>query len=1224
VIFRRLLSLLGLLLGLLLAHPAAAQTDVIRGRVTTVDGTALANVRVTATSIPGSVTRETRTNARGQYQIAFPGGQGDYIMGFALVGYNFRQFEIKRTADQDVLVADARLSVVQLDTVTVQESVQQRVSRNSRTPDVSGTERAVSAADVPVEAQGDLAAMAASLPGVVLVPGLDGAPDGFSVLGLGADQNSTTINGAPYSGGNLPRDAAVSTSLTTSPYDVSRGGFSGGQLNIRSGSGSNYRTRGMSLVLNAPQLMWTDRASSATGNEFTNLSFGGVASGPIVRNKAFYNVSYQLGRNSRDNTSLLSAGPLGFQTAGVAPDSVARFLGILDRTGVPMAGGVRASRVSDNGSLFGSFTVSPPNSTTGSSYTATANANWGRQSPVGGGVTQLPNASGVRTNWGGNLQLGQTRYFGLLLSETNLAAGASRNYGAPFLVLPSGRVRVNSSLADASAVQSLVFGGNQGLSAESRSANASFQNTLSWFDDGNKHRLKLGTELKYDRNAQQQSSNLLGSFLFNSLADLEAGRPASFTRQLTSRLRSTGQVTGAVSLGDTYRRTPDLQIQYGVRVEGSRFTAGPAYNAEVERDFGRRNDQVPTPIAASPRVGFSWTVGKAREVEAFSGAFRGPRAVIRGGLGLFTNGANPGAFAGALDNTGLPSGVQQLACVGEAAPIPDWADWALHPGDIPVACADGSAATVFASAAPNVVLVARGWRPTQALRSDASWQGSVLDGRFNLRVSGTAALNIHQPRSVDLNFRPDVLFALGDEGGRPVFVQMGSIVPETGAIASRDARVSQSFSRVTELRSDLKSRTAQLQVNVSPITRGPTKFGWSLAYTYLYAREQVPGFSSTAGNPLEVTWAGGAQGPHQIQYSLRYNLLNYAQLSWNGQFRSGSAYTPMIAGDVNGDGYANDRAFVFGDAAADPALAAGMRDLLAHTSSAARDCLARQTGRIAERNSCRAPWNSTATQLRVTLDRARFRMPQRASVDFSLSNPLGAADLALHGSGNLRGWGQSASPDPALLYVRGFDAATERYRYEVNQRFGATRPQFLTLRAPVTLTVQMRVDLGPTRERQSLEQTLGYGRTQRGSRQSDANFRDMGRSSVSNPMSTVLRQQDSLRLTAVQADSIASMNRRYTYRTDSLWTPVARYLAGLPERYRSDEAYDRYLAARRAQIDLLAQSMKLLKELLTPEQRRKLPPQIANMLDPRYLKFIRDGNAMYLNAGNAGNFEYSR
>ena len=101
------------------ASHAAAQTDVIRGRVLTVRRPAAPGVRVTATSIPGNVTRETRTNNQGTFQIAFPGGPGDYIMGYALIGYNFRQFEIKRLADEDVLIADARLAVVQLDTVVV-------------------------------------------------------------------------------------------------------------------------------------------------------------------------------------------------------------------------------------------------------------------------------------------------------------------------------------------------------------------------------------------------------------------------------------------------------------------------------------------------------------------------------------------------------------------------------------------------------------------------------------------------------------------------------------------------------------------------------------------------------------------------------------------------------------------------------------------------------------------------------------------------------------------------------------------------------------------------------------------------------------------------------------------------------------------------------------------------------------------------------------------------
>ena len=60
----------------------------------------------------------------------------------------------------------------------------------------------------------------------------------------------------------------------------------------------------------------------------------------------------------------------------------------------------------------------------------------------------------------------------------------------------------------------------------------------------------------------------------------------------------------------------------------------------------------------------------------------------------------------------------------------------------------------------------------------------------------------------------------------------------------------------------------------------------------------------------------------------------------------------------------------------------------------------------------------------------------------------------------------NVSPDQSLLYVRGFDPETKRYRYEVNQRFGATRPQFMTLRSPVVLTASMRFDLGPTRQRQ--------------------------------------------------------------------------------------------------------------------------------------------------------------
>jgi hypothetical protein len=1219
--FRRRLALLVAALAALAAAPAllAAQVDVIRGRVTSTEGQPLPGVRVSATSIPGGVTREARTNAQGGYQVVFPGGPGDYMMGFAVPGYNYRQFEIKRLADEAVLVADARLSVIQLDTLVVSAPVQQRPGRNQRTQDVSGTERAIAMGDLPPDQQGNIAAMAASLPGVVLVPGLEGEADDFSVLGLGADQNNTTLNGMPVGTGTLPRDAAIGASLTTSPMDPSRGGFSGGSFDIGSRPGSNFRTRGMSLQATAPQLQWTDPAGRALGSEHSNLSLGGTLSGPIRRDKAFYNFSYELGRQSRDHRTLGSTSALGLQTAGIAPDSVARLMDILRARQVPLSGGpARDSRLNDNGSLLGSVDFSPPSSASGQSFGLTFNGNWRRQSPVGGGATQFASAGGERMNWGGGLQARHSGYFGLTLVESSAGLDLSRDGGEPFIDLPAGRVRVKSDFAEgAGAVQSLVFGGNQGLSSASSSLTASFRNSLSWFDPANKHRLKLSSELQYAGSEHDPSSNLLGSFTFNSLADLEAGRPASFTRTLGTRERRTGVLSGAISLGDSYRRTDDLQFQYGLRAEGGRFTTAPDRNPRVDSVFGRRNDRLPAPVSLSPRFGFSWTVGKAQEIASFAGAARRPRAVIRGGVGVFTNALGAGQLGQAMDATGLPGGTQQIVCVGPAAPAPQWEVYD-DPAAIPGHCADGSSGTQFANGAPNVVLFSPDFRPQRSIRSNLSWNGAVLRGRFTLGAEGTYSLNGRQQRTLDLNFDPAARFTLADEG-RPVFVDPASIVPATGSTATRGARLSQAFSTVNEVRSDLRSRTAQLSFRLSPITRGRSRFGWNAAYTLSHIREQVSGFSSTAGNPLQVEWAAPTQGRHQVNYGLRYDFFGAVQVNWTGWFRSGSAFTPMVAGDVNGDGSSfNDRAFVYSPGAApDPALSEGMRQLMQDAPAATRRCLERQAGSIAARNSCRGPWNSGAS-LNLTLDRARFRMPARTSLSFSVANPLSAADLLVNGSGDLKGWGQNAFPDGSLLYVRGFDPVARRYRYEVNPRFGASNPRFQSLRAPVVVTMSMRVDLGPTRERQNVAHQLGAGRTLPGSRMPENFLRGTGTSSVTNPMAAILREQDSLRLTAPQADSIASMNRRYTYRADSLWTPVARELAALPEQFGERQAYRAWLGARRAQVEMLMDIGPAVRELLTAEQRRKLGPDVLNLLDRRYLASIRSGTGSYVGGAPAG------
>src|SRR6202140_1172663 len=132
----------------------AQQLDIIRGQILTAEGKPLEDAKVTATSLSGNVNRTARTDKNGRYTITFPGGEGDYFVEVAAIGYAFRRFEVKRTADQEILVADAKLqrAAGELDTVRV-VGQRDRIDRNDATPDISGTERPVDNSAVPANQQ---------------------------------------------------------------------------------------------------------------------------------------------------------------------------------------------------------------------------------------------------------------------------------------------------------------------------------------------------------------------------------------------------------------------------------------------------------------------------------------------------------------------------------------------------------------------------------------------------------------------------------------------------------------------------------------------------------------------------------------------------------------------------------------------------------------------------------------------------------------------------------------------------------------------------------------------------------------------------------------------------------------------------------------------------------------------------------------------------------------
>jgi hypothetical protein len=805
------------------------------------------------------------------------------------------------------------------------------------------------------------------------------------------------------------------------------------------------------------------------------------------------------------------------------------------------------------------------------------------------------------TMFGGNVAATHMNYFGFgVLSKTTLGIAGQSSRSGPFDRMPEGIVRVRSTLPEGSPVRSLSFGANP-VEANSTDLTLQLANSMAWFSLDNRHTLKLTSSVMRDGFTSDASRSSSGTFTFNSLADLEAGRPASFVRTLSNREQRGSQVSGSMSFGDYWRPKDGFQLQYGVRVEGNRFMSNPAANPALRQQLGVDNAFVPNRAYLSPRLGMQWFYGKAGEVQYAPGSARPPRAVIHAGAGVFQNMAPARLTANALASTGLASSTQSITCVGDAVPAVNWSSFISDPGTIPTQCADGTTGVDFGAVTPGVVAFDPAYRQPRALRAAADWSGPVIDNRFVFGVQGVVSRNEHQPAMVDVNASRAVAFTLSEEGNRPVFASEAAIVPSTGSIAAGAGRVSPDFQRVLLQRSDLTSLAKQLTLNLKPVTARP-KLRWDLTYTLLDAREEYYGFASTAGDPWGI--ARGIR-PDLSRHTamLRWNefpIFNWLFVTTTLVAASGHRYTPMVVGDINGDGAINDRAYIPDSAA--------LGSLLRNGSPGARDCLARQIGRVVDRASCQGPMTFTSA-LGIKLNPAKLGLPKRATIGLSIANPIGVVDYALHGANDVRGWGQAIPPDQNLLFVRGFDPVKKEFLYDVNERFGSTRPRESAVRSLPFVSLSVTVDIGLPRERQVLTQFLDAGRRHPGERATWDFMKQIGQSTIPNPMAMIMSAEKDLGLTRGQADSLANMSYRYMVFADSVWTPMARELAALPEEYSRGEAYARYVAAREVTVDYLLRVVPAAREVLTASQRRKLPPQIAMYLDRRVLEFLRSSSA---------------
>ena len=1042
------------------AGQVGATTDIIVGRVTGPDSQPLAGATVEVTSRETQGSRQVTSDARGRFTLLFPDGGGRYELVVRYIGMAPAHLTLARQGDEDRIVANVQMgaAAVALEAVTVtarRGGRAESVGRGATGQALSGDE----VARLPTDAS-DLNTVATLAPGVLAIGGGDTSTASFSVAGQRPTANTVTLDGMSLGSGDVPQDAVRAIRVVTNNYDVARGQFSGGLVASTTRSGTNTPQGSFTATLRDRTAAWGEATSTPFGQGMTQTQVGGGMGGPIVPNRVFVFAALQGRWRTQGLPSLTSADAATLDRLGVSPDSASRFRALASATGMPavLPGSDDRAGYNTLGLLRLDWQLSPVHT-----VTLRFDGHWISQEPTHVSTLALPATGAWRSERSGGVMASLTSYLGgSFINEARGYVAALRKDVSPLLALPTAKVDVASPLGNGGQdVATLTFGGNSGAAQRTDDRTVELTDELSWLSGDTKHRVKLGSYLNRIRGHDDQIPNQLGTFTFPSLAALAADSPSSFTRTLASQDVDGTAWNAALYAGDTWHAAPGLHVMYGVRIETAGFDGAPAANGTVDSLFGVRVDRLPRERHVSPRIGFTWGLGSGE------GDVR-HTTYVRGGVGDFRSPAPEGLYSTVLKAPGTITAQTQLACVGAGVPRPDWAAYEGSPAAIPARCADSTNGT-SAAARPDVTTFDPRFTAPHAWRASLGVMRRV--GDFSVTVDASYARGKSQYGFRDLNLVGAPGFTLSNEADRPVYVPADSIVPSTGAVSLAASRAHPEFGRVMLIRSDLESDTKQLTVTLA----GSTKRGATVRLSYTLTRSvdqssfaccsASQGFAAptTAGDPNVREWAtSDLERRHAVLATVNYPLSDALEIGMIGRLVSGAPFTPLVGSDVNGDGARNDRAFLFDPAtASDTAVANGMRTLLTAAPAGVRRCLERQLGGVAGRNSCRGAWQP-ALDLQINWYPTWFGGDRRLTVSLLTVNLLGGLDEWWHGAAHRLGWGYASTPDPVLLYVRGFDQATRAFRYAVNGRFGSLESAGGGIIVPFQIALQGRLTLGPS------------------------------------------------------------------------------------------------------------------------------------------------------------------
>jgi hypothetical protein len=1094
-----------------LARRAGPDSARIHGTITDDHQNTVGGARVVVRALDTTFADSTVSDSAGRYTVRLPEPRpaGSFLVIVTAAGFAPSRAVVDSTTNTyDVTLASPATALAAVRVVETRErpSIPQPLAS-----DVGGLGTAASGSAgnlAPASYGGDVLGFAAGSAALDIRKSASGHVDGITTIGLGPDQTGISMDGADVRGIQIPRDARVAARTATSVYDPSQGGFSGARVDIATSPGANigYAFGSLSGAVNA-----SSRVPSST------ITGSGTAFGHLVLDRVMYSSSAEFSHTSEPLTAFGSDARASSAQLSLSPADASAL-----RSGLG-GFGVSALRPSSTEVTNSFSTLNRIDLVSDSDHTIalTARLSADADSPYASSPTAIGDLFGDEKSIDGGLSLLRTAVSDRFAQETSVSLDDAADWRTPFRSLPLLQIQIPGQLNGIESAGNVLAGSLESAPSASRRVSIAARHIVRWVTPDGHHKSDAGLSLRVVHQTLDPTSNLLGTVSFDSIGALTTGSASAYSRVINPVRSSANVATLSGFVGDLWILRPRLSVQGGIRFDLNQFSVpgGRANTGMTNAALNLNSTTLGRSLDASPRLGVTWDIpASGTKVAAYS---------VRAGVGRFVNDARGDALvAASLPFVGAGS-PRRLVCTADNTPDIDWQD--LAETNLPASCSDGTL-----PGAENVpgFLIARDWKPP------ASWRGNIggtirLQQPWTISADFTHSVTTRMSSALAANLAPASVFTLASESNRPVYTNAGALANAAVFGYIPTARLRNDLGTVSYLMSDMRLEGNQLAFSLQYHPIGATFV--HLEYAYTDTRELTRGLDgTTSGDPRVPEWSPVASPSHVVAFTA---FRRFAQVSMiiQGRVQSGMHYTPFVAGDVNGDGVFDDRAYVAAPGDADASLANGIQELVA-APAGARDCLERALGGIARRNSCVGPWTASLdASLFTTLGPATLK--HRPSLHVDLLNVVSGLDEALHGVDRMRGWGGNGRPDNILMTSTGFDASTGRFGYVVNPAFGSVRANS-QIENPFAVRVSILVPFGPD----GVAQQLAIDASRRLHPSVD-NLTDRYVAEYPNVGFYVLDDADSVGLDKSQRDSLAAIGRQFDATLRGIWRPVAQRIS---------------------------------------------------------------------------------